>query len=127
MGSIIIKPKKKIIDRTVIGWYFVIIFLTIIKYMEYEIAFMKTKKSPKLLIRKELPFDINITAPVRPKITPKNLVILYLSIEIDTEIKYTSKGVVIIIIEALIGDVKLRPSKNNNMFITTPKSEQKNK
>ena len=121
IGKIKTKPIKKIVFKTVTGWYFNIIFFIKIRYKAYELAFKKTKKSPKLLILKDTPFEISKPAPIKPNKTPKNLLKDRSSLDNIQDIIYTINGVVIIIKEALIGLVMLKPLKKHNILMTTPK------
>ena len=67
-----------------------------------------------------LELSIKFHAPKMPSKTPNSLYPVILSFKKIKEITNTIIGFVVIIIEALIGEVKLSPSKKNSWLTATP-------
>ena len=68
---------------------------------------------------------MRLHAPINPKIIPIIFIKLIFSLINNAEITITRIGLVVIIIAALMGVVRFKPSKKNNWFIATPKRPHK--
>ena len=72
-----------------------------------------------------LPYQINNIDPIAPIVIPMILLVVSRSFKIKTLNNKTKTGVVVIIMEASIGEVILKPWKNNSILVVIPNNPQK--
>jgi hypothetical protein len=126
-GKIMIRPKVKIHFMIVMELYFSINGLISTRYRAHDTELTKIMKSPSMVPEPKSPFpDDRITrrAPVAPRIMPKILIDVIFSLRNKCEKIRITKGITVMMIEALIGVERFKPSKKRIWLKATPKTAQ---